>query len=69
MLASDKHSNLWGQFLSYKENEVLWIRTQMCKLRKLSGNVWVGLIVEFVESIRAMHISFFWLALPAKDNK
>ena len=27
MLTSDKHSNLLGQFLSYEENEVLWIRT------------------------------------------
>ncbi len=26
-LTSDKHSNLLGQFLSYNENEVLWIRT------------------------------------------
>ncbi len=26
-LTSDKHSTLLGQFLSYKENEVLWIRT------------------------------------------
>ena len=26
-LTSDKHSNLLGQFLSYEENEVLWIRT------------------------------------------
>ncbi len=24
---SDKHSNLLGQFLSYKEKEVLWIHT------------------------------------------
>ena len=29
MLTSDKHSNLLGQFLGYKENEVLWIRTQV----------------------------------------
>ncbi len=27
MLTNDKHSNLLGQFLSYEENEVLWIRT------------------------------------------
>ncbi len=27
-LISDKHSNLLGQFLSYEENEVLWMRTQ-----------------------------------------
>jgi len=27
MLISDKHSNLLGQFLSYEENEVLWIHT------------------------------------------
>ncbi len=27
MLTSDKHSNLLGQFLSYEEREVLWIRT------------------------------------------
>ncbi len=27
MLTSDKHSNLLDQFLSYEENEVLWIRT------------------------------------------
>ncbi len=26
MLTSDKYSNLLGQFLSYEENEVLWIR-------------------------------------------
>ncbi len=24
---SAKHSNLFGQFISYEENEVLWIRT------------------------------------------
>ncbi len=29
MRTSDKHSNLLGQFLSYEENEVLWIRTQI----------------------------------------
>jgi hypothetical protein len=28
-LTSDKPSNLLGQFLSYEENEVLWIRTQI----------------------------------------
>ncbi len=36
MLTSDKHSNLLGQLPSYKENEVLWIRTQYPFL--LSGN-------------------------------
>jgi hypothetical protein len=29
MRTSDKHSNLLGQFLSYEENEVLRIRTQL----------------------------------------
>ncbi len=30
-LTSDKWANLLGQFLSYKENEVLWISTLMCQ--------------------------------------
>ncbi len=29
-LASDKHSNLLSLFISYEENEVLWIRPQEC---------------------------------------
>jgi hypothetical protein len=28
MHTSAKHSNLLGQFVSYKENEVLWLRLQ-----------------------------------------
>ncbi len=30
-LASDKQTNLLGQFLSYEENEVFWIRTKNLK--------------------------------------
>ncbi len=30
-LTSNKHPNLLGQFLSYEENEVLWIRTLFYK--------------------------------------
>ncbi len=34
MLTSYKHSNLFCQFLSYEENEVLWIRTHiLCRLQ------------------------------------
>ncbi len=29
MLARNKHSSLLGQFVSYEENKVLWIRTQV----------------------------------------
>jgi hypothetical protein len=37
MLTSDKHSNLLGQLLSYKENELLWIRThEPSKVAQLS---------------------------------
>jgi hypothetical protein len=35
-LTSDKCSNLLEQFLSYEENEVLWIRTLISKLAILN---------------------------------
>ncbi len=34
MLTSDKHSNLLGQLLSYEEDEILWIHTQISKVDK-----------------------------------
>jgi hypothetical protein len=51
-LTIDKHSNLFGQFLSYEENEVLWIRTLETRLLKH--------FITFLKSIQSFLIEW-WL--------
>ncbi len=48
-LTSDKHSNLLGQFLSYEENEVLWICTQNSTAFNKSGHKLSFVSVHFIQ--------------------
>jgi len=52
-LTSDKHSNLLGQFLSYEENEVLWIRTLEPLLDHFLGQY-------FIHNMLVMTTSLLW---------
>jgi hypothetical protein len=39
MIVSDKHSGLLGTFVSYKENEVLWIRSLIHEIGQVQLNL------------------------------
>jgi hypothetical protein len=64
-LTNDKRSNLVGQFLSYEENEVLWIRTQennskiACSINYVIAFGWLLFLLAGVSKI--INLLFFSL--------
>jgi hypothetical protein len=71
------NSNLTRYMIEFKQSKGTWKndidhvlvpgdQVSYTLSTKIIGNVRVGQIIEFIESIGAMLTAFYWLALPAR---